>query len=113
MAGFKPSVHTKLKVYNGKQMLSQIYIHVNHRKTFLVKKRKQTNACDKKLLGLFVCLSMCVHVLMGVPVCKRLKCTHVNNKRAVLVRRTCVANLLRACKDHALICTVTGNNILT
>lgn len=81
-------------------------------KTFLVKKGKQTNECDKAAWSLFVCLSMCVHVLMGVPVCKRLKCAHVNSKRALLVSRTCVANLLRACKDHALICTVTGNNIL-
>lgn len=49
---------------------------------------------------------------MGVPVCKRLKCAHVN-KRAVLVKRTCVVNLLKTSKDHVLICTVTENNILT
>lgn len=59
-----------------------------------------------------MCLSMYVHGLMGVPVCKRLKCAHINNKRALLVKKTCVANLLRAYKDHTLICTVTGNNIL-
>lgn len=59
-----------------------------------------------------MCLSMCVHVLTGVPVRKKLKCAHVNNKCAMMVKRACVANLLRACKDHALICTVTGNNML-
>lgn len=57
-----------------------------------------------------MCLSVCV--LMGVPVCKRFKCAHVN-KRAVLVKRACVANLLKTGKDHVLICTVTENNILT
>lgn len=46
-------------------------------------------------------------MLMGVPVCKRLKCVRVN-KHVLLVRRTCVANLLKTCNDHdhALICTL-------
>lgn len=54
-----------------------------------------------------VCLCVLVCVLMGVPVCKRLKCVHVN-KHVLLVRRTCVANLLKTCNDHdhALICTL-------
>lgn len=81
-------------------------------KTFKTKRRKQINSVTRNcFVCVFVCFSMCVHMLMGVPVCKRLKRAHVNNKRAMLVKRTCVANLLRKCKDHALICTVTGNNI--
>ncbi len=118
MAGFKPNVHTRLEVYTKTLLQSSLnqcksWEKLKHQvnfngKTFLVNKKKQTNECNKKLLG--VCL--CVHVLTGVPVCKKLRCAHVNNKRATLVKRTCVANLLRACKDHALICTVTGNNIL-
>lgn len=45
----------------------------------------------KKLLGVCLCVLVCVRVPMRVPVCKRLKCAHVN-KHAMPVKRTCVAN---------------------
>lgn len=72
---------------------------------------KETKANKRSVCEmLFVCLGLCVHVLMAVPVCKRLRCAHVNNKRAMLVYRTCVADLPRGREDFALISTVTGNN---
>lgn len=46
------------------------------------------------------CLCVLVCVLVGVPVCKRLRCVHVNKHALLLVGRTCVANLLKTCNDH-------------
>lgn len=65
----------------------------------------------KKLLGVCLCVFVCVHVLMRVPVCKKLKWAH-ENKHEILVKRTCVASLLGTCNDCALICTLTGNTVL-
>lgn len=52
----------------------------------------------KKLLGVCLCVFVCVHVLMRVPVCKKLKCAH-ENKHEILVKRTCVASLLGTRND--------------
>lgn len=37
---------------------------------------------------------------MGVPVCKRIRCVHVNKHAALLVGRTCVASLLKTRDDR-------------
>lgn len=58
-------------------------------KTSPVKKEKE----NKLREVCFLCLSMCVHVLTGVPVFKRLRCTHVNSIQAMLVKKTCVVDL--------------------
>lgn len=98
MAGFKGNAHTELVGYSEKAL---ICIGAN-------RCRKQGDKSKrKKLLGVCLCVYVCVHVLIGVPVCKRLKGAHVNNKRAALAMRACVVNFLRASKDYALICTVT------